>query len=112
MDEINQIQNSNISTNMPPTQPSQPMDPAPIMPQVSEKKKSSWFLITIVIILAVGGFIWWYVGQMTDDSLVVEQPKIDKQAREDALISKDIEATDSGSMDAEFQSIDTDLNSL
>ena len=110
MDEINQIQNPNISP-----MPGQSMGPTPSMPSASMmpmKKKNYWFWMVIAVILVVGGLAWWYVSSMAVDAPFVQQPQIDKEAREDAMISKDIEGTDSTNVDAEFQPIDKDLNSL
>ncbi len=99
MDEINQIQNPNIS-------------PMPSMPQVTVKKGNYWFWIVVAIILVVGGLVWWYVGQMAVDAPIVGQPQINKEAREDMMISNDIQAVDPGNLDKEFMEIDKDLNSL
>ena len=108
MDEINQIQNPNVA----PTQGAGGQTSMPGMPVMSMKKKSQWFWITLVIIVAIGGLAWWYVSQMGSEIPFVQQPQIDQGAREDAMISGDVQDADSTNVDAEFQNIDKDLNSL
>ena len=71
-----------------------------------------WFWIVIAIILASGGLAWWYVSQMGNDMPLVEQTQIDQEAREDAMISGEIQEADPGNVDAEFQAIDNDMNNL
>lgn len=114
-------QNSNFSIQTPstPAAPSveqQPVQPAPMaqMPAVPmpAKKKNLWFWITVGTLVAVGGLAWWYVSQMAVEAPVVQQPKIDKQAREDMLLQSEVQATNEGNLDKEFTDIDKDLNSL
>ena len=111
MDELNNIQNPNIPSGLPSQgMPGGQMSP---MPQASMTKKSrSTFWITILALAAVGAFAWWYIGQMSDEPLVVNQPNINQEARQDTLISGQIQSVDMGDLDAEFKAIDTDLNSL
>ena len=110
MDEINQIQNPNIPPmSSSPSGPVQPMNP---MPQTMPKKDNYWFWIVIAVILVVGGLVWWYVNQMTIEAPIMGQPQINKEAREDIMMSNDIEGTDLGDLNKEFMEVDKDLNSL
>lgn|SRR3989344_3096670 len=109
MDNINlnpQMQNPNVT---PPTGglgvPNQSTD-------TTTKKKSHLFLTVVLSLVAVGVFAWWYISQMSDEPVVVNPPKINQEAREDTQINAEIGGVDTGNLDAEFQAIDTDLNSL
>ena len=113
MDEINQIQNPNIPPmSSPPSGPAQPMNPIPSMPQAVPKKDNYWFWIVIAVILVVGALVWWYVNQMAIEAPTMGQPQINKEAREDIMMSNDIEGTDLGDLNKEFMEVDKDLNSL
>jgi uncharacterized protein HemX len=94
--------------------PQQPM--APQMPQMPSMgaKRGSGKLLWIILALAVvaGGAAWWYIGQMGGSPLVVEQPKVDQDAHEDATLNGEIQSVDVGNLDAEFQPVDKDINSL
>ena len=108
MDELNQMQGS----GMPPPI-SGPMGPMPAMPGgMPGKKKSMWLWVIIAVAVAVAGAAWWYINRMVVEPVVQQQPAIDQEARKDMMIGKDIQAADSTNIDAEFQSIDSDLNSL
>lgn len=104
--------------NLNPNQnfvPSQPMTPPPVFnpqPSGAMKKKNYLFLITVLIILAIGAVAWWYVSKMPIETAVIEQPKVNKEAREDINISNEIQSTDLGDLDKEFNDIDKDLNTL
>ena len=104
MEEFNQIQNPNI--------PSADSGQMPSTSQMSMKKKSPLFLVIVLVLVAVGAFAWWYVGQMNDEPVVVSQPQVNQDAREDIEINKELGEIDLGNLNAEFQAIDTDLNSL
>ena len=104
MEEFNQIQNPNI--------PSANSDQMPSMTQTPMKKKGSLFLVVILVLVAVGAFAWWYIGQMNDEPVVVNQPQVNQDVREDIQINKELGEIDLGNLNAEFQAIDTDLNSL
>lgn len=106
MDELNQIQNPNVS---PPA--SQPMGPMPST-QMPIKKKGPWLWVIIGIAVAVAGLAWWYISQMAVESVGQQQPPVNQEAREDTMINKDIQEADLGNLDAEFQSVDSDMNSL
>lgn len=109
MDELNQIQNPNVTSGLP----SQPGQVSP-MSQMPVKKKSYLFPITLVLLVAIGAFSWWYIGQMNDEPVVVNQPevKVNQDAREDIQTSKEIGEVDMGNLDVEFQAVDSDMNSL
>jgi len=108
MDSLDpQMQNPNV----PPAMSAGPTPSMPSIPKIPRKNKSLFWLV-LVIIVVVGVAVWWYIGQMVPESVVQQQPQIDQEAREDALISNDIEGNDLGDLDAEFEDIDKDLNSL
>lgn len=97
--ELNQIQNPNIS----------PVPPTVKMPM----KKNYIILIVILIIAAIGFLVWWYVDQSkVQMPTVSKQPEVNKEAEEDVQLDAQIQQTDLGDLDAEFQPIDSDLNSL
>lgn len=104
MDELNQIQNPNMSV------PGQSTGPTP-MPSISAKKKNLWLRVIIGIAVAVAGLAWWYISRMAVEP-VVQQSQVNQEAREDTMISKDIQEADLGDLDMEFQAVDSDLNSL
>ena len=120
--EINQIPNPNMPQmppmSPPPMQPSPPqqtdgLSPVLGIPTTPMKKKSPWFIIIILVILAVGGLAWWYVTYVMEvDVSIVEQTQPNPEAREDAIISGQIQDVDSTNLDSEFQGIDKDLDSL
>ena len=100
MDEQNQIQNPN--TFSPPTGQSQPV----------MHKDHHWMLVGVVMfMLALFVVVWGYVVQMNVEP-VVQQPVLNTPAREDAEINKEIQDTDLGDVDNEFQAVDADINSL
>lgn len=103
MDELNQIQNPNVT-------PSQ----MPSMSQMPMKKNNYLFPVTVGVLVTVGAFAWWYIGQMNNGPVAVNQPeiKINQDAREDALIIKSVGEVDMGNLDTEFQAVDSDINSL
>lgn len=103
MDELNQIQNPNVT---PTVLPNQSMSTGPI------KKKSPLLWIILAVVVAAAGLAWWYISQMEAEPVVFDQPKINKEAREDTMISKDVQEVDLGNLDAEFKAMDSDLNSL
>ncbi|MDP3697782.1 MAG: hypothetical protein Q8R55_07285 [Candidatus Taylorbacteria bacterium] len=112
MDNQNpQMQNPNV----PPMTPAggQPMGPtAPMMSQMSMKKKGPWLWIIIGIAAAVAGVAWWYISQMAVEPVGQQPSPVNQEAREDTMLSKDIQEADLGDLDKEFQAIDNDLNSL
>ena len=110
MDELNQTQNSNT----PPVVPNQapPVYQVPPVLKQAPKKKNYLFLIVVLVLVAVGAFAWWYVSQMGNEPLVLDEPQINQDAREDALISRELGDVDMGDLDSEFESIDSDINSL
>ena len=109
MDELNQMPNTSMPQMPPMAGGSSPVMGIPSRPM---KKKIAWFWIIIAIILVIGGLAWWYVSQMAVEVPLVHQFQSDNDAREDALISRDIQETDTGNVDTEFQTVDKDLNSL
>ena len=106
--DLNQIQNPNVPPMPPPAGGSmgQPM------PTNAMKNKRLWFWIVVAIVVAVGAVAWWYVSRMAVIPFISEQPQIDQEAREDAMISGDIQEADLGDLDKEFMDVDQDLNSL
>lgn len=106
MDELNQIQNP----NMPSAGGS--MGPMPSMSPMPAKSKSVWLWVVIAVVLVVAGVAWWYINQMTVEPVVQQGPSVNQEAREDMMINKDIQATDSTDVDSEFKAIDSDINSL
>jgi|SRR3989344_622462 len=112
MDELNNIQNPNVPSGLPSQGMSGQIPPMPQMSQASMKKKNSLFLIVIFALVAVGTFAWWYIGQMSEEPIIIDQPKINRDVREDLELSKEIEEVDTSDLDAEFKAIDADLNSL
>ena len=100
-----QMQNPNI---MPPSINSNPMAGAAV------GKKGHWALIVIILILLVGFFVaWMYVKQMDYGFQQVQTPtQAELDAAEDARLSQEIQSADPANLDAEFQTIDQDINSL
>lgn len=86
---------------------------AKLIMQEFVEKKSHWTIVGLtigtIIILFV---IWGYVTKMRVEAPVAGQPQTNQEAREDAVLNSEIEQTDLGDIDAEFKSIDSDLNSL
>lgn len=100
--------NSNTNTPAPSNQPVS----GPVVGH-----KSHWFLVAVIIFLLAGALIaWFYSRQMKFDFGINNQnkPKTpqEQEAREDVVIKNEIESVDVGDLDAEFNSIDSDLNSL
>ncbi len=114
MDELNQIQNPNMTP--PVGGPGQVMGPTPppatgIVPTPS-KGKSMMLWVIVAIACVAAGVAWWYISQMSVEPVVQQQPAINQEAREDMKINQEIQNTDSANLDAEFKSIDNDINSL
>lgn len=77
------------------------------------QKKSHWTIVGVVVGAIIVLFvIWWYILQVKVEAPVTGQPQINQEAREDAVLNSEIEQTNLGNVDVEFQSIDSDLNSL
>ena len=77
------------------------------------QKKSHWTIVGIVIGAVIMLFvIWWYVIQMKVEAPITGQPQINQEAREDAALNSEIQQTDLGDVDLEFESIYNDLNNL
>lgn len=86
---------------------------AKLIMQEFVEKKSHWTIVGVMIAAVITLFvIWWYVTQMRVEAPVAGQPQTNQEAREDAALNSEIEQTDLGDLDAEFKSIDSDLNSL
>lgn len=86
---------------------------AQLVMQEFVEKKSHWTIVGIVIAAIITLFvIWWYIIQMRVEAPVTGQSQIDQEARENAILDNEIQQTDLGDINAEFKSIDSDLNSL
>ena len=103
MDNLNPIQNPSVPPSMSSSQP---------LGAMPAKKKSPLFLIVVVVILAFGALVWWYVSRMAVEPVVQLPPSQNQEVREDTLLNKEVQDTDLGNLDAEFQAVDSDLNSL
>lgn len=87
--------------------------PPPSMQQQSVPKQSGyWFWIVVAIIIAFGGLAWWYVNQLVVEAPIIEQPQVNKEARQDFMIQNEIDEADPGNLDKEFMEIDKDINNL
>lgn len=78
------------------------------------QKKSHWTIVGVVVMAVTTLFVvWWYITQMRVEAPVTGgQPQTNQEAREDTILDNEIQQTDLGNLDAEFESIDNDLNSL
>src|SRR3989338_2169981 len=103
MDQVPpQMQNPNVLENMPVQSP---------MDHIT-KKKGHWILVAVAIAAVATFFvIQFYIDQMVVE-MVVRQPVLNQEAREDALISNEVQDVDLGDLNTEFEDIDKDLNSL
>jgi len=108
----------------PQPQPQQPR-PIPSMPMEGSGKKSSSFLVIVlvlaVILIIAGAWFYFkgglsYPGDMVEDELMIERDDaggaIDLTDDTTMSIEEDINATDLGDIDAEFEEINTDLENL
>lgn len=86
--------------------------PSSIPAKMGSKKGSNLFLFVVAVILVVGGLLWWYVSQMAVEAPAVQQVQVDQEAREDTLLDRDIQETDLGNLDKEFEAVDKDINGL
>lgn len=107
----------------PNLNPSTPDNSAP-KPQESEAKfpsyesmqknhkKSPHFLVAIIVIIVAGmGLLWYYLG--IDFEYMPTQLRIPSQNnRPSPNELNEVNSIDVGDLNSEFQSIDTDLNSL
>ncbi|MDP2676698.1 MAG: hypothetical protein Q8O83_03365 [bacterium] len=115
--------------NMPsgPQQPqSQPQpQPIPSMPMGGSGKKSSSFLVIVLVLAAIliiaGAWFYFkgglsYPGDMVEDELMIEGDDtgaaIDLTDDTTTSIEADLEGTDLGDIDAEFEEINIDLENL
>ena len=82
------------------------------------KKKGHWFVVVVVIIAVIVLFaVWWYMEKQAGLSvrevlLEMSQPLSDGVDAEENQIDRMLKGVDVGDLDAEFESIDQDLNSL
>lgn len=89
-------------------QSSEPMQPQPVSP----KKDGPHFLVAIIIIVVVGGLLLWYMTGIDFEEYLpisVQRPNGQSSADQDV---KELDGVDVGDLDAQFQGIDADLNSL
>ena len=95
------------------TQNNEPKFAQLIMQEFAEKK-SHWTMVAIIIAGIAGLFVvWWYVRVMIlNEPMIDQQSLVNQDTRENAAISGSVENIDLGDIDAEFQSVDQDLNSL
>ena len=75
--------------------------------------KSFSIAVAVAILLVLG--IWWQMNRAGGPSLTPSgsgQPSSAVGSDDTSAISQDLNSVDLGSVDAEFQNIDRDLNSL
>jgi len=83
----------------------------PAMQQQNKKKKPPYLWVAVGVILAAGlGLMWYYMDSDLDfvpqDGLNVQQsPSQDN-------FEAEVDSIDTGDLDFEFESIDSDLNTL
>jgi len=119
------MDNPNINPSdpvMPPvsqtplTSPIPPSEPAPDLKFPSYdsiqkvSKKKPHFLIAIIIIVAVGVGLVWYLMRSDFNFVPVQLKRPSSKAP--ATEANEVSNIDVGNLDAEFQGIDADLNSL
>lgn len=79
-------------------------------------RKWHWILFGVVILFLAGFFITWYYVRQMNFNVGINNNRTttpeQQEAREDINISNELEGIDVGNLDIEFQSIDSDLNSL
>ena len=85
--------------------------PAPVSPALVHHW--AYFVGALVIILAAAGVIWWQLGlQINDTQGPVTIVTPDADTREMNQINSDIDQVPDTDLDADFQQVDKDLNSL
>ena len=100
----------------PNTSPIPPFAGVSPQPEAPHKGNSLWGILVVILVLLVAGFVWWWQSQVPD----VQQPIVQQKttptpaAGEDttAVIEADLNAIDVGDLDADFHSIDQDLQGL
>lgn len=99
MDELNQMQNPNITP--------------PMMSSGQEKGKKLWIWVSVAVAVVVAGLVWYFGTSQTGfPQLPIPTPTPQTEAQLDSQIGNEVENVDIGNLDAEFQGIDADLNSL
>ena len=100
MDELNQMQNPNITS--------------PSMSPGSGNSKKLWFWIVIAVAVVVAGLVWYFSTTQVglDSQLPSPTPTPEVEAQLDSQINVEEEGVDLGDLDAESKGIDHDLNSL
>ena len=100
-----------MDLNTPPNPLSQIPSDAPL---TKEHRHREYFYLAIAVILIAAGLIWWQIGKLTDESaIVIPTPRPTPEAQTEINnISQDVQAVDMGNLNADFQQIDNDLNSL
>jgi len=78
-------------------------------PQNSKNKV--WTILAVVIVLAVLGF-WFWKGSKPATAPVEEVGSLVSPEDTVATIDQELQATDLGDLDKEFQGVEADLNSL
>jgi len=88
------------------TNPVSQMNP---MPKMGKKPPYLW--IAVVVIIAAGvGLMWYY---MSSDLDFVPQDQLNLQGQsEEAQLEAEVNTIDTGDLDKEFESVDSDLNTL
>lgn len=70
--------------------------------------KNILIIAVAVVVIALAGWLWYQKGYAP----ATEQETSQEQSDTTSSIQADLEALDLGDLDAEFESIDQDLNSL
>lgn len=86
---------------------------AQLILQEFNQKKGHWTVAVVVIVAVVGLFlVWWYVDRMGFNPLPSVGVGTPSEETKINQINQELERVDVGDLDAEFEAIDSDLNSL